>query len=93
MIIQEEHNIDFFKNQMPNKPYCTNNLDMGLSIRNKAKALEMLYLQANQPAIQTCLLFDLDKKNSFYTFEKVGYPYLTLLQKHQRQVVVTTAIC
>ena len=47
MIIQEEHNIDFFKNQMPNKPYCTNNLDMGLSIRNKAKALEMLYLQAN----------------------------------------------
>ena len=63
MIIQEEHNIDFFKNQMPNKPYCTNNLDMGLSIRNKAKALEMLYLQANQPAIQTCLLFDLDKKN------------------------------
>ncbi|WP_427033700.1 hypothetical protein [Citrobacter freundii] len=49
MIIQEEHNIDFFKNQMPNKPYCTNNLDMGLSIRNKAKALEMLYLQANQP--------------------------------------------
>ena len=47
---------------------------MGLSIRNKAKALEMLYLQANQPAIQTCLLFDLDKKNSFYTFEKVGLP-------------------
>ena len=74
MIIQEEHNIDFFKNQMPNKPYCTNNLDYGLSIRNKAKALEMLYLQANQPAIQTCLLFDLDKKNSFYTFEKVGLP-------------------
>lgn len=74
MIIQEKHNIDFFKNQMPNKPYCTNNLDYGLSIRNKAKALEMLYLQANQPAIQTCLLFDLDKKNSFYTFEKVGLP-------------------
>lgn len=74
MIIQEEHNIDFFKNQMPNKPYCTNNLDQGLSIRNKAKALEMLYLQANQPAIQTCLLFDLDKKNSFYTFEQVGLP-------------------
>ena len=74
MIIQEEHNIDFFKNQMPNKPYCTNNLDYGFSIRNKAKALEMLYLQANQPAIQTCLLFDLDKKNSFYTFEKVGLP-------------------
>lgn len=74
MIIQEEHNIDFFKNQIPNKPYCTNNLDYGLSIRNKAKALEMLYLQANQPAIQTCLLFDLDKKNSFYTFEKVGLP-------------------
>ena len=39
MIIQEEHNIDFFKNQMPNKPYCTNNLDMGLSLRNKGKSL------------------------------------------------------
>ena len=93
MIIQEEHNIDFFKNQMPNKPYCTNNLDMGLSIRNKAKALEMLYLQANQPAIQTCLLFDLDKKIHSIHLRRWAYLYLTLLQKHQRQVVVTTAIC
>ena len=80
MIIQEEHNIDFFKNQMPNKPYCTNNLDMGLSIRNKAKALEMLYLQANQPAIQTCLLFDLDKKTHSIHLRRWAYPYLTLLQ-------------
>lgn len=74
MIIQEEHNIDFFINQLPKKPYCSNNLDSGLSIRNKAKALEMLYLQANQPAIQTCLLFDLDQKNAFYQFEDVGLP-------------------
>ncbi|WP_284069996.1 replication initiation protein, partial [Escherichia coli] len=43
-------------------------------MRNKANALEMLYLQANQPAILTCLLFDLDKINSFYTFEKVVLP-------------------
>lgn len=63
-----------FISQMPFKPYCSDNLDNGLKIRKKEKALEMLYIQANQPAIQTCLLFDLDEENCFFKFEDVGLP-------------------
>ena len=61
-MIQEEFNMETFKNQLPIKPYCSNDLSVGVSIRNKQKALEMLYIQANQPAIQTCLVFDLDEQ-------------------------------
>ncbi|WP_179991741.1 MULTISPECIES: replication initiation protein [unclassified Acinetobacter] len=63
-----------FISQMPMKPYCSDDLSNGLRIRKKEKALEMLYIQANQPAIQTCLLFDLDEENCFYKFEEVNLP-------------------
>jgi len=81
MIIQEKDTIETFKNQLPVKPYCSNDLENGLIIRNKNKALEMLYLQANQPSIQTCLLFDLDEDNAFYKFEDVGLPIPTFITK------------
>lgn len=73
-MIQIENNIEVFKNQLPRKPFCSNDLSSGVSIRNKNKALEMMYIQANQPAIQTCLVFDLDEENAFYKFEEVGLP-------------------
>ncbi|EMT6385489.1 MULTISPECIES: replication initiation protein [Bacteria] len=60
--------------QLPNKPYCSDNLDYGLKIRPKNKALDMLYLQINNPSIQTCLLFDIDRDNSFYDFEEAHLP-------------------
>jgi hypothetical protein len=63
-----------FISQLPIKPFCSNDLSTGLRIRKKEKALEMLYLQANQPAMQTCLLFDLDEDNCFYKFEEVSLP-------------------
>ena len=81
MIIQDKDTIETFKNQLPVKPYCSNDLENGLRIRNKNKALEMLYLQANQPSIQTCLLFDLDEDNAFYKFEDVGLPIPTFITK------------
>lgn len=66
---------------MPFKPYCSDNLDNGLRIRKKEKALEMLYIQANQPAIQTCLLFDIDQDNCFFRFEDVGLPVPQFITK------------
>ena len=76
-----EDNRQNFISQMPYKPYCSNNLESGLTIRKKEKALEMLYIQANQPTIQTCLLFDIDKENSFYTFEEAGLPVPQFITK------------
>jgi len=70
-----------FISQTPYKPYCSNDLRNGLTIRKREKALEMLYIQVNQPTLQTCLLFDLDKENSFYTFEEVGLPVPQFITK------------
>ena len=36
-----------FVNRLSNKPYCSNDLDYGLQIRNKETALERKYIQAN----------------------------------------------
>lgn len=76
-----EDNRQNFISQMPYKPYCSNDLTSGLTIRKREKALEMLYIQANQPTIQTCLLFDIDKENSFYTFEDAGLPVPQFITK------------
>lgn len=83
-MIQEEFSIETFKNQLPIKPYCSNDLSLGVSIRNKQKAMEMLYIQANQPAIQTCLVFDLDQDNAFYKFEEVGLPVPHAITKNPK---------
>lgn len=83
-MIQEEISIECFKNQLPNKPYCSNNLANGLSIRNKNKAIEMLYIQANQPAIQTCLVFDLDEDNAFFKFEEANLPIPNVITKNPK---------
>ena len=76
-----------FVSQLPNRPYCAD--EMGYTkIRNKEKALKMLYLQANQPAIQTCLLFDIDEQNSFFKFEEANLPipqFITKSVKHSKQ--------
>lgn len=62
-----------FVSQLPQRPYCAD--EMGYTkIRNKEKALKMLYLQANQPAIQTCMLFDIDEQDCFYKFEDANLP-------------------
>lgn len=73
-MIQIKDNIRIFKNQLPNKPYCTDDLQSGLFIRNKEKAIKKLYIQANNPAILHSLLFDIDTENGFYTFEEAGLP-------------------
>lgn len=39
MIIQDNYTIEIFKNQLPVKPYCSNNLENGLSIRTKIERL------------------------------------------------------
>jgi hypothetical protein len=80
-LLMYEDNRQNFISQMPYKPYCSNDLTSGLTIRKREKALEMLYIQANQPTIQTCLLFDIDKENSFYTFEEVGLPVPQFITK------------
>lgn len=49
-----------FKERLPYKPYCTNNLEYGVQIRDKEKALEKLYIQYNPPGKVSVIILDVD---------------------------------
>ena len=49
----------FIKN-LPDKPYCSNDLNYGVLIRPRTTALTMRHLQHNKPTSVSCLVLDLD---------------------------------
>lgn len=51
---------EFSFDNLPRKPYCTNDFQYGLLIRPQKKALEHNYIQLNPPCLQWALTFDLD---------------------------------
>jgi hypothetical protein len=53
--------LDLFKNSLPKKPYCTNNTDFGLLIRNANIASKMRYIQHNQINSKLWLVYDIDR--------------------------------
>ena len=60
-----------FINNLPTKPYCTNDLTYGLIVRPKATALKHRYIQANHPDWLTCLVFDIDQ-NAYGILEETN---------------------
>lgn len=50
-----------FSQNLPKKPYCTNDLTKGLIIRNAETALNHRYIQHNQPNSKLWLSFDIDR--------------------------------
>lgn len=51
---------EIFIDKLANRPYCTDDLNYGLTIRNKLVAKEKKYIQANQPYLINWLCFDID---------------------------------
>lgn len=51
---------ELFSDKLAHRPYCSDNLDYGLAIRNKLIAKEKKYIQANQPFMVNWLCFDVD---------------------------------
>ena len=51
---------ELFSDKLAHRPYCSDNLDYGLAIRNKLVAKEKKYIQANQPFMVNWLCFDVD---------------------------------
>lgn len=76
-----ENTKDILKSQIPNKPFATNDLKFGLTVQNKNKALDMLYLQVNHPLYLHTMIFDLDKENCFYEYENAHLPAPSFITK------------
>lgn len=65
--------LELFKENLPFKPYATNELSQGLSICNKQSALQKRYLQHNPPAKIHWLVFDCDQPGALETAHQQGH--------------------
>lgn len=67
-------NLEILKSQLPRKPYCTDDLNFGLQIQLRDKALRKKYLQINNPAVQHSLIFDIDIDDCFFNWDDNNAP-------------------
>jgi len=63
-----------FRNKLPERPYCTDDLKRGLQIRPVAQAVERLYIQGNKPTDLCWLTYDLDTETAGLTWQDVDAP-------------------
>jgi len=61
--------LQLFEERLPEKPYCTDNLECGLVIRSKIQAIEKRYIQPNGPALKYWLVIDVDRPGAGYDWE------------------------
>ena len=69
---------DFFTN-LAHKPYCADELLYGLKIRPKKTAINMQYIQGNQPCMLHYFFFDIDRSDAVMAWheENLPVPYWT----------------
>lgn len=56
----------YLQEQLPLKPYCTDDLKTGLHVRPRGSALEKRYIQLNPPNQRVFITFDIDRCTSPY---------------------------
>lgn len=54
--------LQYFEENLPHRPYHTDDLAFGLRISGKGRALLARYIQQNQPHAQFWLVFDVDRE-------------------------------
>ena len=67
--------------KFPNKPYCSDDLHLGLQVRPKPLALLKRYIQPNHPYYTHFFVFDLDYPTAYvdYFYSMVGVPTPNLI--------------
>lgn len=68
--------IDLFQDttRWPKKPYCSEDLAMGLKIRTLRSAIHHPYIQANPPHLRCWAIFDVDRPGAGLAWEDVNLP-------------------
>lgn len=73
--------LEQFTDNLPSKPYCSDDLNFGLQIRPKNLALLKRYIQPNHPYYTHFFVFDLDYPTAYVDFfySMVGVPTPNLI--------------
>jgi len=53
--------LDLFRQRLPDKPYCSDDLTYGLRFEAAERAIKRRYIQPNWPWLKTWLVYDIDK--------------------------------
>jgi hypothetical protein len=72
-ILQEQPDL-FNLSRWPKKPYCSDDLETGLRIRNLATALKKPYIQANPPNLRIWSIYDVDRVGAAVAWEDAMLP-------------------
>lgn len=63
-----------FKNNLPQKPYCTDELQYGLKIRSAETAIKKRFIQPNKPTDLRWLVYDVDRPTAHFDWDDVRAP-------------------
>lgn len=66
--------LELFAETLPRKPYCTDDLSVGLKIRSMAHAIRHKYIQPNDPWSVAWLPIDVDRSGSAYDWYDLNCP-------------------
>ncbi len=66
--------LELFRQTLPKKPYCTDNLSFGLQIQYKIKAIERRYIEPNHPYRKHWLCYDVDRPGAGFDWQFLDCP-------------------
>jgi hypothetical protein len=70
----EDVQLELFRRCLPAKPYCTDDLQLGLRIRPAIEAMKRRYIQPNSPWDLRWLVYDIDRPTAVYDWEDARAP-------------------
>ncbi len=75
--------LETFKNSLPQKPYCTDDLSFGLKIRPAETAIKKRYLQYNKPTDLRWFVYDVDRPTAHFDWDdlQAPAPNITVMNK------------
>ena len=83
MLFRSSPLLETFKNSLPQKPYCTDDLSFGLKIRPAETAIKKRYLQYNKPTDLRWFVYDVDRPTAHFDWYdcKVPSPNITVMNR------------
>jgi hypothetical protein len=83
MLNKTQFSADFYEN-LPYKPYCSDDLGHGVIIRPKKTAIQKPYIQHNPPCLVTSLVFDIDRSDAYFAWSDANLPTPTWIAKNPK---------
>jgi hypothetical protein len=71
--------LELFAQQLPDRPYCTDDFEHGVRIRPKAVAVLLRHVQPQPPWLRVWMVFDYDHDGSWYAADEAGLPAPTII--------------